>query len=274
MKNKQKTIVEIVIVGLLIVLLLSIVSAKEVKIYKETKLGTAHITIREKPIGFSDYLSAAFEKTTVYKGEYVNIRDSITRLNGECKVVYWEIFIIKDGTSIGLGDVAEYAENFESCNLEVFVQFVTTKSGKHSLESKFRWKGGSTQTSSGTNILTVLDIEPPMDCQWQEWEYFKSIPVSEGNNGFYKIRENKDMDLFDDVECSGVEYMTYCTSNKAHIKCKPGVTFDNGLKFCVLNSVEENCDNPPPKDYKLWILGIGVLLIGYSLIKGGKNGRK
>lgn len=223
----------IVSVVVMAILLVSVVSALTSQvIYKDTKeFGLVKITLRGTNLidRIFTLFTAYFQKTQVYSGEQVNIKDSLSILGGTCGVEYWEIFIIKNGVKTSLGDVHDSANQLEGCNWEVWVSFVTNELGTYSLEGKWRRIGGTTQTTAGGNTLTVIE-SPGIDCEWQSWALYQSIP-----NGWIKWREYKDLDVSDSNPCDEYEneYQTFCDTGY-HIN-----GLSNGERVSGIGGTEE-----------------------------------
>ena len=230
------------VVMIAIILFMTFVSAQEVTFYKETdKYGLVEINIRQPNLfeRIFNLFTAYFQKTQVYTGEQVDIKDSLSILGGTCGIEYWEIFIVKGSIKTSLGDVHDEANKLEGCNWEVWVSFVTDETGTYSLESKWRRAGGSTQTTSGGNTLEVIP-STGIDCEWQSW-----LPRQSISHGFIKWREYKDMDISDNNPCDeyDTEYKTYCDVGYHISGSNVGDTIEDGVHTCISDETEtpEDC---------------------------------
>lgn len=286
MKKKQtQKIVILLLGGLFLLSLLIINQPKTLTIYQDTgDYGMVQINIREKSLigDLFKPFSAVWQKTQAYTNEQVDIRDSVTRLNGVCQLEKWDLYIVKDGQrSILMEDMHEFSNDIGSCNLEVWVAFVTNELGTYGLESVYRWVGGSDHTSAGTNTLKVINNPDDVDCQWENWKLYVVLQGDTEQAGIVQIREYKDLDIGDNNDCSEheSEYRTICTntgSSKYEIEGSPGVIQKEGIRNCVKteNNCTGSCDDPTPSPIKTIAIIFGLGLVGYGLISRGKNGKK
>jgi hypothetical protein len=227
---KTKRIVSGIFILALALCTLSFASAYTT--YQDTPYGLVKIDI-EKP-GLFSTLFASFLKTTVYNGEQVEIYDGVAILgSSNCGVREWYICVYKDGAScVYGGNLASGAENIGGCNFDLYVSWVTNEPGNYNLRSKLKSNSATSYSySDGDNTLTVLEQTPTEDCEWQGWTLWKSI-----THGYIKFNENKDLDLFDNTDCPGTEYKTYCDDGYHATGTSDGTRIANGALLCIADS--------------------------------------
>jgi len=235
MNNKK--VISLIVLSVILVSFLA-VNVSAIKFWTETsEYGKVYLEITPNSI-FNSPFAAYFVQSTVYAGEQADITDVWTNNIANCAnnpPYSWKINIFKSGVNKGdFGEMADYADEYETCSWLVTASFVTTNIGEYTLSSKIKATSSSSyQTFPGSNTLTIIDNPLGTPCGYGGWQEYVLI-----TGGQIDWNPYKDFNTGDSNNCNDKDdiFKTSCNSGY-HIR--GGTTSDTwveGISDCVINS--------------------------------------